>query len=89
MKVIGCFVLLLVLSSFVLADSNVVANFVVGENDPTPDYVPSSSIWDNSLIYIILIVVILIVVYVALSKRKKSGFEKIKVKKLPVKKKRK
>ena len=71
--------LFLFLSSFVLADSSIVANFVVGDSDDVPDYVPSSSIWDGSLVYIILIVLGLVVVYIALKHKKVSKVRKVKV----------
>lgn len=77
------FLLVLVLSSFVIAESSeIIANFNIGSVDEGKDYVPSTSFWDVYGGYVVGLIIVLIIVVVFSKSRKPKVVKKVKRRKV-------
>ena len=67
---------MVVLSSFVMAGSEISANFVIGETKvETGNYIPNGNFWNSYGIYMIGILVVLVIGYFFLKMKSGSVFK--------------
>ncbi len=88
-KVICNLLLIIVLSSLVVAGSEINTNFAIGEKEVViENYVPSEGFWNNYSNYIIAVLVIFIIGYFVLKTKNKKLHKNKKISKKQIKKKK-
>ena len=81
--------LVIILSGFVMAGSEISTNFVIGESEvAVGNYVPVGGFWNDYSSYIVGALVILVIFYVALKTKNRKASKKRQVSKRKIRKKK-
>ncbi len=87
-EAIWSLLLIVVLSSLVMAGSEINTNFIIGEKEVViENYIPNGSFWNNYSNYIIAVLVIFVIGYFVLKIKDKKLHKSKKISKKQIKKK--